>query len=268
MKLVGNLLRTSKGHFQYKVCPQGVKIGPALFNLCVSKSMRECRGFALNYFDDIVIFSKSKHDHLQDIISVMKSLKKWGFKISAEKSTWIATEVALLGFIISGDKVKINPEKIETIRKREDPKNAKEIEVMMGLFQFYSRFIDKFAENSKCLYNWIKTDVKWDWNDECQKAYRHFVDSVTSEPAMAQPVLGKDFIIYSDGSKEAIGGCLFQIFNGNTHIIEYASRMLKGSEKYYGISDIECLAVAWLVKKWHYFYTVFTLPYKLAIRLF
>ena len=108
---------TSKGHFQYKVCPQGVKIGPAWFNLCVSKSMRECRGFALNYFDDIVIFSTSKHDHLEDIICVMKSLKKWGFKISAEKSTWIATEVALLGFIISGDKVKINPEKIETIRK-------------------------------------------------------------------------------------------------------------------------------------------------------
>ena len=57
------------------------------------------------------------------------------------------------------DKVKINPEKIDTIRNRAEPKTAKEVEVMMGLFQFYSRFIDKFAENSKCLYNLTKNGV-------------------------------------------------------------------------------------------------------------
>ena len=193
----------------------------------------------------------------------MKALAKWGFKISAEKSTWMKKEIALLGFVVSGKEVKINPDKIKTITERSEPKNAKEIEVMMGLFQFYSRFIDNFAEKSKCLYNLIKTGVQWDWTEECQNAYRHFVKSVTSEPAMAQPIIGKPFIIYSDGSKEAIGGCLCQTIDGQTHIIEYASRMLKGAEKNYGISDIECLAVAWLVKKWHHYvygvhFTVYT----------
>ena len=244
---------TPKGHYQYTVCPQGVKIGPSYFNLCVSRAMRQCKGFALNYFDDIVIFSKNLKEHLKHITAVMKALKEYGFKISAEKSTWIAREVLLLGFIISGAKIRVNPEKISTIRNRPEPTNAKQVEVILGLFQFYSRFINHFAEKAKCLYNLTKKDVEWNWTDECKAAYKHFVTSITSEPAMHQPILGKEFIIYSDGSKVAIGGVLCQLINGIEHIIEYASRMLKGSELNYGISDIECLAVVFLVRKWHHY---------------
>lgn len=44
---------TPKGHYQYCTCPQGIKTGPSYLNLCVSRAMRQCKGFALNYFDDI-----------------------------------------------------------------------------------------------------------------------------------------------------------------------------------------------------------------------
>lgn len=244
---------TQSGHFQYKVCPQGIRTGPAWFNLCVSRAMSKCKGFAMNYFDDIVIFSKSLSEHINHIISVMKELKKFGFKISAEKSTWIRKEVALLGYVISGTTIKINPEKIATIKNRTEPKNAKQVECVLGLFQFYSQFIDQFAEKSKVLRNLTRKDVEFEWTEECRKAFRYFVDRVTSEPIMAQPILGKPFKIYSDGSKTAVGGTLCQIINGQEHVIKYASRLLKGSELNYGISDIECLAVVFLVKKWHHY---------------
>ena len=68
---------------------------------------------------------------------------------------------------------------------------------------------------------------------------------------MAQPVMNQPFVVYSDGSKYAIGGVLCQVIDDVEHIIEYASRLLKGAELNYGISDIECLAVVFLVKKWH-----------------
>lgn len=244
---------TPKGHYQYCVCPQGIKTGPSYFNLCVSRAMRQCKGFALNYFDDIVIFSKTIQEHLKHIRLVMEALKEYGFKISAEKSTWIAKEVPLLGFIISGKEIKVNPGKINTIRDRPEPKNSKQVETVLGLFQFYSRFIPDFANYSKILYNLVKKDVPWNWTEECSKAYKHFVKSITTEPAMRQPRLGHEFIVYSDGSKYAIGGILCQMIDGKEYIIEYASRLLKGSELNYGISDIECLAVVFLVKKWHHY---------------
>jgi len=254
---------TPKGHYQYCVCPQGIKVGPSYFNLCVSKAIRECNGFALSYFDDIVVYSKNITDHLNHITLVMKALRKFGFKISAEKSTWIEKEVPLLGFIISGKEIRINPEKINTIKNRLEPKNAKQVESVLGLFQFLSRFIPEFAEKSKCLYALIRKDTVWNWSEECRQAYKHFVDRITSEPAMRQPLLGQAFVVYSDGSKVAIGGMLCQIVDGTLYVIEYASRMLKGSELNYGISDIECLAVVFLVRKWHHYlygvhFTVYT----------
>lgn len=118
---------------------------------------------------------------------------------------------------------------------------------------FYSRFINKFAEKSKPLYNLIQKYVKFTWTEECKSAYNYFITCITSEPAMAQPQLGKPFIVYSDGSKYAIGGVLAQKINGVEHIIEYASRLLKGPELNYGISDIECLAVVFLMRKWHHY---------------
>ncbi len=216
-------------------------------------AMRECRGFALNYFDDVVIYSKSIQEHLKHIILVLNCLKKWGFKIAPEKSTWCAKQVEMLGYVISGLKVSINPNKIITIKNRPQPKNAKQVQQAIGLFNFYRRFIDKFAEKSKCLYELIKKDAVFNFTEECKQAYNYFITCLTTEPAMAQPILGKPFIVYSDGSKYAIGGVLAQIIDGVEHIIEYASRLLKGAELNYGISDIECLALVFLIKKWHHY---------------
>jgi transposase InsO family protein len=244
---------TAKGHYQYTRCPQGIKTGPAWFSLCVDQAMRECRGFAINYFDDVVIYSSSVIEHFSHVKRVLESLKKFGFKIAPEKSTWFATSVSLLGYIVSGSHVKINPEKIITIKNRPEPKNSKQVQQALGLFNFYRRFIDKFADMSKCLYELIKKDTPFVWTDECSKNYKYFIDCLTTEPAMAQPILGQPFIVYSDGSKFAIGGVLAQVINGVEHIIEYTSRLLRGPELNYGISDIECLACVFLIKKWHHY---------------
>jgi hypothetical protein len=183
----------------------------------------------------------------------MAALKKAGFKITSKKSSWFKKEIILLGFKVSGNHLRINPDKIATIADRPEPTNVKQVQQCLGLFNFYRRFIDDFAERSKSLYALIKKDVKWEWTKTCSESYKYFIRVITSEPAMAQPIIGLPFIVYSDGSRFAIGGVLTQIQNGAECIIEYASRLLKGAELNYGISDIECLAVVFLVKKWHHF---------------
>ena len=85
----------------------------------------------------------------------------------------------------------------------------------------------KIAEKAKCLYELTKKGTSWNWTKECQDAYRHFVDRITSEPAMRKPDFTQEFIVHSDGSKNAIGGVLSQKINGVEYIVEYASRKLK-----------------------------------------
>ena len=103
---------TRNGLWQWCVCPQGIKTGPAWFSYCVSVALKHLRYCCLNYFDDIVIFSNNKHEHFFHVELVMKALKDAGFKITAKKSFWFKKEIALLGYLVSGRKVRINPEKI------------------------------------------------------------------------------------------------------------------------------------------------------------
>ncbi|CAF0839776.1 unnamed protein product [Brachionus calyciflorus] len=59
------------------------------------------------------------------------------------------------------------------------------------------------------------------------------------------------FIVYTDASGYATCGVLSQRDeNGNEYVICYGSRLLKNAEIHYGITEKECLAVVWAIKRY------------------
>ena len=96
----------------------------------------------------------------------MEALKEYGFKISLEISIWIAEEEELLGNVVSGNTVKINANKIATI-KRPEPKNDKQLQQALGLFNFYRRFIDNLQPDAK------RCSIRY---DKCKDTYKYFVE--------------------------------------------------------------------------------------------
>ena len=69
-------------------------------------------------------------------------------------------------------------------------------------------------------------------------------------PILRQPDHGKPFYIYTDASGYALGAILSQFDDeSNEHVCQYASRLLKGAEIHYGITEIECLAVVLAIRQ-------------------
>lgn len=66
---------------------------------------------------------------------------------------------------------------------------------------------------------------------------------------MAFPDWNRDFIITTDASMQGVGAILGQIYPEGERVIEYASRGLADTETRYGISELEGLAVIWVVDK-------------------
>lgn len=52
------------------------------------------------YVDDVIIFSKTKEDHVKDVDWVLRKLLEAGMRVSQEKSKFFKKSVEYLGFII------------------------------------------------------------------------------------------------------------------------------------------------------------------------
>ena len=97
------------------------------------------------YIDDITILSRTLDEHLKHIKIVLMRLVEAGLKIKPSKCTWFGKEVKLLGHIVSGEEVKMDPSKIVAIQQRQRPKNVKEIQQFLGICNYYRKFVKNYA---------------------------------------------------------------------------------------------------------------------------
>ena len=76
---------TDKGKWIFHSLPLGINIDPSAFFYVLGKVLAHCTEFALNYLDDIMIFSKMWQDHLNHLQKVFKCLWDVDLKIKCSK---------------------------------------------------------------------------------------------------------------------------------------------------------------------------------------
>ena len=76
---------------------------------------------------------------------------------------FLRTEVAYLGHVIGRDGVKPNSAKINAIKNFPKPTTVRAIRQFLGLYGYYRRFIQDYAELVKALSGLLKKDGKWEW---------------------------------------------------------------------------------------------------------
>ena len=241
---------TPDGHFEFLRVPFGLKNAPADFTRIIKEVLGDLE-FVEVYFDDFIIHSSTVEDHLEHIRIVVMRLESAGLKINGEKCTWFADSIKILGFIVSEKGVEMDTEKIAAINEMPYCKNVKHVQQFLGLVGYYRKFIKDFAKIAAPLYNLLKKDQRWDFNEACIQAFETLKKKLIEKPILRQPVIGRPFILYTDASGFALGAILAQIGeDGIEFIIAFWSRLLKGAEIHLGITEKECLAVLAAIK--HY----------------
>ncbi|GBP09690.1 hypothetical protein EVAR_76656_1 [Eumeta japonica] len=122
---------TQDGHFQWTCLPFGLKTSPAIFQRILSNILRKhnLTGYAINYIDDILIYSTTFEEHIRHIRNVLEAIIKEGFRLKFTKCTFASsskyneTEHRVTGFapkyLLDGTNVSIVPNEIKTIGKED-----------------------------------------------------------------------------------------------------------------------------------------------------
>jgi hypothetical protein len=96
--------------------------------------------------DYITIHSKTFDDHVLHVKQTMDIICEYKLKLKKQKCVWFASEIKLLEHIVSGGSIKMDPLKIKVILDRQPPTNKKQVQELVGLPNYYRKFIKNFSE--------------------------------------------------------------------------------------------------------------------------
>ncbi len=78
--------------------------------------------------DDIITFGYTTFvAHLADVIQVLNRLSDAGMQENPEKCMWFQSTITYLGFLITHEGIKPQPEKIQGILNMQRPRTQKEV---------------------------------------------------------------------------------------------------------------------------------------------
>jgi hypothetical protein len=116
--------RTYFGHFEYLVMPFGLTNAPATFQSLMNNVFAAyLRKFLLVFFDDILIYSKTKTEHLQHLQIVLQTLRDNKLFAKQSKCVFATNQVEYFGHIITAQGVSTDPKKIEAVKAWPLPTN-------------------------------------------------------------------------------------------------------------------------------------------------
>ena len=250
---------TPQGQFEFLVMPFGLANAPSVFQRLMQKALAGLNpeggpDFVSVYIDDIIIFSETLEDHLRHLKMVIERLQQCGLKLKPVKCHFCREEVEYLGHIITRHGLKTNPALVAAVREFPVPKNVQEVRRFLGMTSYYRRFIPLFSKVAQALHVLTRQNVKFHWDEECQRAFEALKRKLVEAPVLAYPSFTKDFMLETDASIEGLGAVLSQMQqDGYQHPIAFASRALSPSERNYRITELETLAVVWALSHFHYY---------------
>ncbi|TWW58269.1 Retrovirus-related Pol polyprotein from transposon 17.6 [Takifugu flavidus] len=116
---------TPTGHYEYLVMPFGLTNAPAVFQALINDILRDMLNKTVFvYLDDILIFSRSKEEHVHHVQAVLQRLLENSLFVKAEKCEFHATSVSFLGYIIGQGSVEMDPSKVSAVTSWPVPETA------------------------------------------------------------------------------------------------------------------------------------------------
>ncbi|CAN6552299.1 unnamed protein product [Malus baccata var. baccata] len=238
------------GTFAYRRMPFGLCNAPATFQRCMVSIFSDFIEKIIEVFmDDFSVFGDSFDGCLENLTLILKRCVETNLVLNWEKCHFMVKQGIVLGHIVSERGIEVDKSKIDLVRYLPSPTSVREVRSFLGHAGFYRRFIKDFSKISTPLCRLLQKDVTFDFNEECEKAFKHLKEMLTSAPIIRPPDWSIPFELMCDASDYALGAVLGQRKDKQPHVIYYASRTLNDAQLNYSTTEKELLAVVFALDK-------------------
>ncbi|GJZ96865.1 reverse transcriptase domain-containing protein [Tanacetum coccineum] len=195
------------------------------------------------FMDDFSVFGNSFDCCLANLDRMLARCEETNLVLNWEKCHFMVKEGIVLGHKISGAGIEVDRAKIDVIAKLPYPTNVKGVRSFLGHAGFYRRFIKDFSMISKPMTQLLMKDAKFDFSDDCKKAFNILKEKLTTAPIIISPDWNAPFELMCDASDFAVGAVLGQRIDGKFKPIYYANKTLNNAQEHYTTTEKELLAV-------------------------
>jgi hypothetical protein len=213
---------TPFGNYVWKKMPYGYCNAPSIFQRAMNETIDESLLFcALVYVDDVLIFSNTFDEHVADVKKVLEELQERGWELKLSKCCFGYQEIDILGYTVSHDQVKPMMKNVDRLRSMKRPNNIKELQALLGVSNYYRRFIQGYNYIVEDLFKLLRKNEPWRWEEEQENAMKKLLEKLSTYPVLKIADFEKPFILKTDASDFAYGAVLAQEVEGLEHPIAF-----------------------------------------------
>ena len=257
-------MSTPIGPKQWKVLPMGITTASAIFQRMMDSVLAEL-DFADPYIDDTIVGSTGNtmeeaiQNHERDLRAVLEKFKKEKLIVDIKKARMFSTKVEFCGHVLTQGKRMPAPKKLLSIQKWELPKTVTALRAFLGLTNYYSSYVPKYATLSAPMtskFQLNRQDGKKGsqkmllWTEDEIKAFNELKEALAKSLCLFNMQVDKPFVLETDASRYAIGAVLQQEIDGKLVPIAFCSRKLSKAQRNWAPREQETYAIVMALRKW------------------
>ena len=253
---------TPYGLHEWVRIPFGLKNAPAVYQRCMESALEGLNhNICEVYLDDVIVFSKTFDEHVENLRKVLQALRKKGMKLRVDKCDLFKKEVLYLGKIVSSEGYRPDPKDTSALQTLTEQTPQTVGNVRKLLTGYYRRYLRDYSKRVKPVFSLLtqtehpssttkakrmkkqnvrgkqnsggqvpsRTPIKWLTSH--QKILEDFIEELTNPPIMAFPDFEKPFILHTDASHDGLRAVLYQEQDGVLRVIGYGSRAFRQQRK-------------------------------------
>ncbi|KAH0722564.1 hypothetical protein KY290_005215 [Solanum tuberosum] len=144
--------RTRYGHYEFLLMSFGlINTSVAFMDLMNRVFKPYFDMFVIMFINDILIYLRNEKNHASHLRIVLQTLKDRELYANFSKCEFCLESVVFLGYIISGDGIRVDTQKIEAVQNWPRPTSPTDIRSFLGLAGYYRSLSEKLSGIKKRL---------------------------------------------------------------------------------------------------------------------